>query len=685
MELKSILEARRVSKDQWVNTGNIYQHTFVIEPYQRGYRWEKSNVQKLLADIDQYLQSVDSNLLSYTQTYGHDETDKINIYDFYCLQALAVKPVAPETYELIDGQQRLTTVFLIYELLNAFIKGKRTQIPYTILYRRGGQNGDIFRLSEHIHNAVLFQIDDDAMDSAEAYEFGFQHRDKKWFDSYKAKLKQNIRNIPSTNTDSLTIDAYYLSEVAEAIVDFIFNYADSAQSHDRLENLYKCFQRNVLFLWYEIPENVNAKEEFASINSNKVKLTDAELIKALVLKKDKDDAQHENTKNTAHRWEAIEQGLCRPELWSFISDSDKATRIDLILDLFARQHAEESNTPYDVQSNSTNSHALFDWYETLNNNMANTAAFSGLVIKNIEKIYERICEWYDDVDIYHYIGLLTNFRAKLSHHKTQEALIQHIFALYNQSKDRDDFIEKLKSEICKCILHNVKEEDYPKTIEELADCFIYTESGQTNNLKAILWLLNAWETIEAAENNIADEKERKPVIITRLPFSHINGNLKTAKQWTLEHIMPQNPEENKDSSDDGTGKKAYQALGDEIEQDNVKVVTGDDIHRIGNMALLTHGTNSEIKNGNLAGKRNDIINMIGEGKYVPGSTVNAFSLYYNILDKDHATEDANDAKYWTIANQSSYLKRIEECLRQHGIIQDWGQNADNVQGVTANE
>ena len=51
MELKSILEARRVSNDQWVNTGNIYQHTFVIEPYQRGYRWGKTEVEALLNDV----------------------------------------------------------------------------------------------------------------------------------------------------------------------------------------------------------------------------------------------------------------------------------------------------------------------------------------------------------------------------------------------------------------------------------------------------------------------------------------------------------------------------------------------------------------------------------------------------------------------------------------------------------
>lgn len=62
---------------------------FTIEAYQRGYRWGKDEVEYLLEDINE-----------------------IPDGQKYCLQPVVVKNVN-DTYELIDGQQRLTTLYLI--------------------------------------------------------------------------------------------------------------------------------------------------------------------------------------------------------------------------------------------------------------------------------------------------------------------------------------------------------------------------------------------------------------------------------------------------------------------------------------------------------------------------------------------------------------------------------------------
>ena len=65
--------------------GNI-TGKFVIESYQRGYRWSKDEIEHLLEDIDEM-------------------PDGQN----YCLQPVVVKN-RDGVYELIDGQQRLTTL-----------------------------------------------------------------------------------------------------------------------------------------------------------------------------------------------------------------------------------------------------------------------------------------------------------------------------------------------------------------------------------------------------------------------------------------------------------------------------------------------------------------------------------------------------------------------------------------------
>ena len=80
---------------------------FFIPNYQRGYRWTEQQVKDLLNDIWEFSKK------------------KKQEYEFYCLQPLVVKLMNAEDkqkcqlnadekwYEVIDGQQRLTTIFLI--------------------------------------------------------------------------------------------------------------------------------------------------------------------------------------------------------------------------------------------------------------------------------------------------------------------------------------------------------------------------------------------------------------------------------------------------------------------------------------------------------------------------------------------------------------------------------------------
>ncbi|WP_304330840.1 DUF262 domain-containing protein [Brachyspira innocens] len=85
---------------------------FVIPSYQRGYRWEKREVEDLLNDIYEFKQS--------------------NNEGFYCLQPLVLKKISDNVYEVIDGQQRLTTIYLILKYLKS--KNIIEENIYTITY-----------------------------------------------------------------------------------------------------------------------------------------------------------------------------------------------------------------------------------------------------------------------------------------------------------------------------------------------------------------------------------------------------------------------------------------------------------------------------------------------------------------------------------------------------------------------
>lgn len=78
---------------------SIYElrnYKFVIESYQRGYRWDSKQVTELLEDLLEF-QKTGNNL--------------------YCLQPIIVRKVDENKYELIDGQQRLTTIYILLKFL----------------------------------------------------------------------------------------------------------------------------------------------------------------------------------------------------------------------------------------------------------------------------------------------------------------------------------------------------------------------------------------------------------------------------------------------------------------------------------------------------------------------------------------------------------------------------------------
>jgi len=84
----------------------LLDFNFRIDTYQRGYRWDTAQVYSLLTDIDEFTPEFQS---------------------FYCLQPLVIRRIDDTTYELIDGQQRTTTISLIL----MYFKSKSYQLLYT--------------------------------------------------------------------------------------------------------------------------------------------------------------------------------------------------------------------------------------------------------------------------------------------------------------------------------------------------------------------------------------------------------------------------------------------------------------------------------------------------------------------------------------------------------------------------
>lgn len=98
-------------------------YIFEVMPYQRGYRWTTKQVKDFLEDL---------------KAFSESHPDPGTTGTFYFLQALVVKKIGVvdgrEHWELIDGQQRLTTAFLIGVILDGIFPGS-ISLPYAIEYK----------------------------------------------------------------------------------------------------------------------------------------------------------------------------------------------------------------------------------------------------------------------------------------------------------------------------------------------------------------------------------------------------------------------------------------------------------------------------------------------------------------------------------------------------------------------
>ena len=236
------------------------QGDFYIPSYQRGYRWGKDEVTRLLDDI-----------------YSNGNNN-------YCLQPVVVKRDG-ERFELIDGQQRLTTLFILLQYIKKEFK-PRIDLKYSLTYET--------RLNS-------------------------------------ATFLQNID--PALANDN--IDYFHIAQAYQTIDEWFRKQDDDVVAAD---DVYGYLVKHVKIIWYEVGEEEDAIGLFTRLNIGKIPLTSAELVKAMFLSRDNSKTMtREKQEEIALQWDNIEKELHNSSFWGFLSDKDYQTRIDLILDLIANK------------------------------------------------------------------------------------------------------------------------------------------------------------------------------------------------------------------------------------------------------------------------------------------------------------------------------------------------------------
>lgn len=170
---------------------DLCNKNFYIPDYQRGYRWGETQIRQLLEDL-----------------YGffYDERAAGN---FYCLQPIVVKEMSPSDitemglqskyddnrwYEVIDGQQRLTSIRIILALEKLF--DEYADLSFNIYYKTRPDLGNLFdKLKQVRDEEKKFSIHvegEDSLDIDSWHILQAANRIINWFQSGSGSFKPTI-------------------------------------------------------------------------------------------------------------------------------------------------------------------------------------------------------------------------------------------------------------------------------------------------------------------------------------------------------------------------------------------------------------------------------------------------------------------------------------------------------------
>lgn len=558
--------------------GNI-SGDFFIADYQRGYRW-KEEVEMLLNDIS-------------------DVEEGKN----YCLQPIVVKKVG-DKYELIDGQQRLTTLYLIQKFTKTY--RPKIQIKYTISYQ-----------TRENSRSYLENLD---------------------FDS--------INDTPNN------IDEFFINEAAQIIKKWFEKFNDESHPRyssddDAANDIQTKLNNKVHIIWYEVDSSEDSSQLFRRLNIGKIALTNAELVKALFLSRN-NGIDDQKQLEIATQWDIIEKELRNDNFWYFITNEKTekyATRIELVFNLMANKEINDKER-----------FRTFFYFNDKIKNEKNKAN----IWSEILGYYQKLKEWYENFEIYHKVGYLIatqiiNIQTLLneSANKTksdfQQSLDEKIAQSINFNKDYselsygsdDSQIEKM------LLLFNVE------TIRQKRDMFMRFPFERHKNENWSLEHIHA----QNSQGLNKDEARKKWLIDHKKSLISVDNVFSKDLIIRIDDLIAKIDNPN-DKSSKG---EIFEALFGDI----VKVLSEngnvEEIHSLDNMALLSAKDNSSLNNSTFDVKRNKIIAMDKTIEYVPVCTRRVFLKYYTDSDK-------NQLHFWGKADRKAYIQNMNDVLRPYLAI-----------------
>lgn len=623
---------------------------FVIPEYQRGYKWDNQQIVQLLKDINhfEYVEGTEM---------------------FYCLQNITLVKTSDDDYNVVDGQQRLTTLVLLLSFL-----GETKLIENRLFYNVRPSSNDF--IQEYIigNKSDIIRV------------FDCNGENCNWSGFVEQLKSDSCRDFDHQ-------DVYYMFKAYSKIKCWMSeNKINLEQFSSKLLNHVKVI--------VNAPKTKDEQTLFNNLNSGQVHLDGADLVRAIIITRlpkvvhnnELDEREIVMVNETRVK---IGMELDRINSW-WIDKRDyyrsivravKTKKSDSIL-------FNEVNYPIDCLYKlfvlaSKDKEISVEYFEEKSSDI--TAFYENLI-----KLQRTIEDWYNDQLLYHLVFYVLYYTST------------NFTTLYEQwlskKTTRNSFVDFLKKQIVDEFnswneAYAILAANYPANVKNSGDVTHTDNSGNISNDSAAsdnhtnankCYFDENW--FQSNQNELVkvmilvdiidstDEKKENGQT-SCLPVDAMIKKTEDEK----EHIFPQTPRSNKPKDNNAEEIKAYvdyinnkkpsedmpdlkfdvseTGKWEEKEWSNMKEKINERIKQIipinslGNMCLLDKSINASYGNDFFAVKHLKLMQKAKEGIYIRPHVMDAFC-------KAFRSSESNDLNYMRSWEISDIIEREKYIVKQ---------------------
>ncbi|WP_097462089.1 DUF262 domain-containing protein [Mangrovitalea sediminis] len=558
---------------------------FFIPDYQRGFRWSPLQVRQLLDDIQEFTQRKNPQP-----------------EEFYCLQPLVIKarPNAGD-FEVVDGQQRLTTLLLIMRHFNE-------------------------RLAEK-YRQTLFKLDYQTRPSLDAF------------------LED-----PSEEAANFNVDFYHLYHAITTIEKWF------AERDSEVETIKAALLNQTKVIWFQLSALDNPVDAFTRLNVGKIPLTNDELIRALFLRRSSTNETDATSLQLqiAYEWDQLEKALQSAAFWYFLSNEPgkSENRIGFLFELAARAEGLAPGAEHDA----------YGIFYTFNQKLKMPGTTSEGEWRKVKQLYLLLEEWFEDRVLYHMVGFLVSQGMPIIEIKalstdcTKSAFELHLRETIFERVVGEEMPNPAEREaVRECVGNRLEELSYlshRETIKALLLLFnlaTLLQSRRSNlrfqfdSFKSERWDIEHIRSVTDDRPERHHERRRwmensLGYLKSKQAATELQADIKAFLQ------LPQAEASN----------EVFDPLYERVLAYFHETNDGEVQHGISNLALLDESTNRSYKNAVFAVKRQRLLELDQAGIFVPLCTRNVFLKCYS--------PQVDNVMFWGEDDRDGYNAAIADAL-----------------------